>query len=227
MSDLRESSPDGATWRELRFDSPRRRNALSPNTVEHLETILTEDSHGTLLIGSTDPTIFSAGADLDIDDEARRVLSDRLYACYELLVARPGVSIAVVEGAAVGGGAQLSTAADLRIAGPAARWRWVGPGHGLAIGAWILPALVGRSIALDLALSGRWVSATEATEIGIASRVDADPWRCARDIATTIAAADPEAVARVKTIADRDGILRSLRLERSLNNETWDGAASR
>ncbi|MDN5894376.1 MAG: enoyl-CoA hydratase/isomerase family protein, partial [Nocardioides sp.] len=146
MSDLSIELPDPAATsgvagrpRVLRLAAPRRRNALTLETVDHLLAELDEDPRGVLLLGSSTPDIFSAGADLAADDRTRATLSDRLYACYERMITRPGPVIAVVEGAAVGGGAQLCAAADIRVASPDARWRWAGPGHGLAVGGWILP----------------------------------------------------------------------------------------
>src|SRR5699024_8039050 len=82
----------------------------------------------------------------------------------------------------------LSTAADLRLASPRARWRWVGPGHGLAVGSWVLPELVGRSRALELTLTGRWLRADEAAAIGFA-RTTEDPWADLADVLETLAGA--------------------------------------
>ena len=121
------------------------------------------DGDAVVLLGSTDPRVFCAGADLSLPMADRAAVSDLLYECYEHMITRPGPVIAVVGGPAVGGGAQLATAADLRIAGPGARLRWAGPaGAGLAVGAWILPDLVGRGMAMELCLTGRWVDAAEA-----------------------------------------------------------------
>ena len=91
----------------LRLAAPRRRNALTLETVAHLQAVLADHRDEVLLLGSTTPGIFCAGADLGVADATRADLSDRLYACYEEMVTRPGIVVAVVEGAAVGGGAQL------------------------------------------------------------------------------------------------------------------------
>lgn len=221
MSDL-QVQPSGDVL-QVRFDAPARRNALSLETVEDLHDVLTEHVEPTLLLGSSTDGIFCAGADLDTDDATRTRLSDLLYACYAQMVTRPGVVIAAVTGAAVGGGAQLSAAADIRTCSAAARWRWVGPGHGLAVGAWILPDLVGRSRGLDLALTSRWLGADEAVAVGFVGRIDVDPWQRAHDIATDLALADPAALARVKQVATRPGLLERLADERQLNRASWTG----
>lgn len=209
----------------IRFGAPARRNALTLQTVEQLHQVLRDEPDALVLLGSTTPGIFSAGADLSTDDATRTRLSDLLYVCYEQMVTRPGPVIAVVEGPAVGGGAQLTTAADLRIASPAARWRWAGPGHGLAVGAWILPDLLGRSRALDLTLTGRWLDAEEALTAGLVARLADDPWPVAVEVAGALAAADPEAVARVKSISTHPGLLAQLAEERGRNAAAWSGRA--
>ena len=227
MSDLKVEPLGDADATPLRvcLDAPARRNAITLATVEHLHQLLEEEPARTLLLGSTTPGIFSAGADLAVDDATRARLSDLLYACYEQLVTRPGIVIAVVEGAAVGGGAQLTAAADLRTASPEARWRWVGPGHGLAVGSWILPSLLGRARALDLTLTSQWLHVDEAVAAGFVARVDEDPWQAAVEIAAGLTKADPEALARVKRVATRGALLDRLHAERTENRVSWSGAA--
>ncbi|HLR84249.1 MAG TPA: enoyl-CoA hydratase/isomerase family protein [Nocardioidaceae bacterium] len=210
-----------------RIDRPERRNALTYETVHRLHELLEDDRHSVVLLGSTTPGIFSAGADLDTDDETRTRLSDLLYACYERLVTRPGIVIAVVDGAAVGGGSQLCAAADLRIASERARWRWVGPGHGLAVGSWILPDLIGRSYALDLTLTGRWLGADEAVRAGFVGQLADDPWERASELVHAFGSADPDALARVKQVATRPHLLDALTTERTRNREAWSGHAPR
>jgi enoyl-CoA hydratase/carnithine racemase len=212
----------------LKLNRPERRNAIDEDTVLDLLDALDESPSTPVLLGSTDATIFSAGADLAVSDEERTRLSDLLYQCYERMITRPGPVIAVVEGPAVGGGAQLATAADLRICGPGARFRWLGPGHGLAVGSWVLPSLVGRSVALDLMLTSRWLDAPEAHRLGMIRLAEdpwaEDPWAGASELAAHIAGLDRQAVARIKTIAASGGLLERLAAERTGNQATWSGA---
>jgi enoyl-CoA hydratase len=213
--------PHGA--RMMLLDVPDRRNAIRLEALEALSAGLAEDPHRTVVIGSSTPGVFCAGADLRVADDERASISDRLYDLYEQMVTRPGVVIALVDGAAVGGGAQLATAADLRILTSRARFRWVGPGHGLAVGAWILPHLVGRAVALDLALTARWVDASTAVRLGLATEVSDPPDAELERICAGLAAGAHGAVARVKQIAAPDGLVESVRRERSLNAAAWDG----
>jgi enoyl-CoA hydratase/carnithine racemase len=206
------------------LDRPRARNALDLATVSALQAAVNACS-GLIVLGSSTSGIFCAGADLTVPDDERARTSDALYGLYESLVTRPGVVIAVVDGPAVGGGAQLAASADIRIASPAARFRWVGVGHGLAVGAWILPELVGRSLALELCLTTRWLPAEEAVASGFLTRLVDDPLRRADEVAAVLATAHPDAVARVKRLANTPALLSALREERSSNRAAWAGAA--
>lgn len=82
--------------------------------------------------------------------------------------------IAAVNGAAIGGGFCLSTAADIRIASETAYFRAAGVNNGLTSSelglSYLLPRAVGSSRAFEIMLSGRDVDAVEAERIGLVSR---------------------------------------------------------
>jgi enoyl-CoA hydratase len=215
-----EHSPAG--YRRLLLSRPERRNALDVGLAGALRDALGQDRATPVILGSTDPGVFCAGADLTIPDADRATVSDLLYECYEIMITRPGPVIAVVTGAAVGGGAQLAAAADLRIAGPAARLRWAGPaGRGLAVGAWVLTDLVGRGTAMELALTGRWVQAGEALAMGLINRVEDDPGQVAAGLAAELAAQGPAVAEKVKSVMAAGGLLDRLHAERRVNRSAW------
>jgi enoyl-CoA hydratase/carnithine racemase len=215
----------GTGYLRLLLSRPGQRNALVPGMVVALTDAMQADSDAVVLLGSTDPRVFCAGADLSLPIADRAAVSDLLYECYEHMITRPGPVIAVVGGPAVGGGAQLAAAADLRIAGPGARLRWAGPaGAGLAVGAWILPDLVGRGAALELGMTGRWVDAAEALALGLVHRVEDDPESVAVGVAETLVAVGPAGPGRVKAISSTGGPLDRLRAERSANRMAFDQA---
>jgi enoyl-CoA hydratase/carnithine racemase len=215
-----EHSPAG--YRRLLLSRPERRNALDMALARALRDALRQDEAIPVVLGSTDPRVFCAGADLNVSDADRATVSDLLYECYEIMITRPGSVIAVVTGPAVGGGAQLAAAADLRIAGPAARLRWTGPaGRGLAVGAWVLTDLVGRGTAMELALTGRWVEAGEALAMGLVNRVEDAPDQVAAGIAEELAGHDPRASAKVKSVSAAGGLLERLHAERQANRSAW------
>ncbi len=216
-----------AGYRRLRLSRPERRNALDPGMVSALTEAMSDARDAVVVLGSTDPRVFCAGADLTIRPAERAAVSDLLYECFEHMITRPGPVIAAVGGPAVGGGAQLATAADLRIAGSAARLRWIGPPDAdLAVGAWILPDLAGRAAALELTMTGRWVGAAEALALGLVNRIDDDPDQAAADLAGTLAGLGPRATGRIKTIASA-GLLDRLRAERRANRAAWDQMLAR
>jgi len=218
---LVEHSPAGC--RRLLLSRPDRRNAIDLGLARALRDALRQEETDPVVLASAEPLAFSAGADLSIPNADRATVSDLLYECYEIMITRPGPVIAVIGGPAVGGGAQLAAAADLRIAGPAARLRWIGPaGLGLAVGAWVLTDLVGRGTAMELAMTGRWVTATEALAMGLVNRVEDDPGQVAADIAEELARQDRQSLASVKIVAAAGGLLDRLRAERQANRSAWE-----
>ena len=219
------SGPVPSGYLRVRLARPERRNALDAAMTRALLDIVRADPAVPVLLESTDPAAFCAGADLTVPDRELAEVSDLLYQCYEAMVTRPGPVIAVVEGPAVGGGAQLAGAADLRIAGPRGRFRWAGPpGRDLAVGAWLLPDLIGRGAALELALTGRWVEAAEAQQLGLANLVVDEPGKVAAKLARGLLSRGAGATGNVKLIASAGGLLERLRAEREANRAAWGGA---
>jgi enoyl-CoA hydratase len=215
-----ERSPHG--FRRLLLAAPQRHNPLTPGLARALRDAFAADPAEPVVLGSTDPVVFCAGADMTIAEAERAQVSALLYECLEIMITRPGPVVAAVGGPAVAGGAQLATAADLRIAGPAARFRWIGPpGRDLAVGAWVLPDLVGRGRAAELAMTGRWVDAAEALALGLVSRVEPDPLPAAEQLAAGLAAGSAGSLARIKMIMTANGLLDRLHAEQEANRAAW------
>jgi enoyl-CoA hydratase len=220
---LADLTPDGIL--ELRLNRPARRNAIDRAAVLALTQCLQDAGARVVLLGSSDPAGFCAGADLKISDAERVEVSELLYELYRRMIELPAPIIAVLQGAAVGGGAQIAVAADLRITDATASLRFVGPGHGLAVGAWALGSLVGRGRALDLCLNMRTVSADEALAMGLIDRLVPDPWLTARVMGSEMTRLDRDAVRRVKRIVhDGAELWAMLEQERAGNRATWGGA---
>ena len=120
--------------------------------------------------------------------------------------------IAAVEGPAIAGGTEILQATDIRVAGESARFgvsepRWgLYPLGGSAVR---LPRQIPYTVAADLLLTGRHITAVEAKEIGLVGHVvpDGTALDKAREIAEQIAANGPLAVqAILRTIRDTEGM---------------------
>ena len=209
----------------VRLNRPERRNALDRPTLGALLEVFAAPDEPVVVLGSTSRAAFCAGADLGLEDGERAAVSDLLYELYERMTSAGAIVVAALDGPAVGGGAQIAIAADLRVASPGARIRVAGPGHGLAVAAWGLPSLVGRGRAMDLCLTMRAVGAEEALAMGLVDRVVEDAEAGALELAAELAALDPAAAARVKRVAwSATGALPALGEERAGNRAAWSGS---
>jgi enoyl-CoA hydratase/carnithine racemase len=208
----------------LRIDRPDCRNAVDRPLVDALIAAVDGATEAVVVLTSSEPSCFCAGVDLRLGDAERAAVSDRLYELYQAMVGSTSIIIGVAQGQAVGGGVQLLLASDMRIGSPSTRLRLAGPGHGLAVGAWALPALVGRGRAMDLCLSLRAVDADEAAAIGLLDRVVPDADAVALEIAAAVASLQPDAVRRVKSIVNTSApVAKALALERA-ENARWSGS---
>ena len=221
---MRRDRPAAGVLR-LRFDRPERRNALDRSIVQALLDAFAEREEPVVLLGSTTRDAFCAGADLRLADDERAAVSDLLYELYGRMTVCDAIVVAALDGPAVGGGAQLAIAADLRVASPGARIQVAGPGHGLAVAAWALPSLVGRGRAMDLCLTMRPVGAEEALRIGLVDRLADDAAAAGLALATELAELDAAAAARVKRVAWASALaLDALEDERAGNRAAWSGS---
>lgn len=202
----------------LRLNRPAVRNAIDRILADELLEAIDGTGARAIVLESTDSAAFSSGLDLSMGSEERAAVSDHLYEIYEKMLTSPTPIVAAISGPAVGGGAQLAIAADLRVGSPGAAFRFPGGGNGLAVGSWGLASLVGRGRALDLLLTMRTVGADEGLRIGLLDRLEGDARATALDLASTIATLDRVAVASIKRITiDLQGLLDALHIERAQN----------
>ena len=124
------------------------------------------------------PGFFAAGADIKhmttVDAASFKAYGDGLRSGLDRLAAHPALSIAAIEGLALGGGLELAMACTLRVAGADAKLGLPEVKLGLIPGAGgtqRLPRLVGRGAALDIMLTGRQLDTTEALRIGLIDRL--------------------------------------------------------
>lgn len=130
--------------------------------------------------------------------------------------------IAAMHGVAYGGGLQIALGADLRFVAPDAKLSVMEIKWGLVpdmSGTQTLRRLVRLDVAKELTFTGRVVSGTEAVELGLATRVAADPRATALEVAAEIAARSPDAIRAAKQLLDASGVVPvadGLRLEEKL-----------
>ncbi|HIF97057.1 MAG TPA: crotonase/enoyl-CoA hydratase family protein [Myxococcales bacterium] len=130
--------------------------------------------------------------------------------------------IAGLHGVAYGAGLQIALAADMRIVAPDARLSVMEIKWGLVpdmTGTQTLRHLVRDDVARELTFTGRIVSGEEARELGLATRVDANPQQAAYDIAMEIASKSPSAIRADKELLNAASLVsleEGLRLEARL-----------
>ncbi len=197
----------------LTLDRPEALNALTiPVKVALLDALATVAADPTVraVILTGAGRAFCAGQDLaeraasdasPLDVELR----DRYEPIVRAMVALDRPIIAAINGVAAGAGASLALACDLRIAATSARFVLAFGRIGLVpdSGAtWFLPRVVGSARAAEMALLNTPIDAAEALRVGLVSRVvpDADLLEAAREMATTLAAGPPRAIAATKRL---------------------------
>ncbi|SAL31868.1 enoyl-CoA hydratase [Caballeronia turbans] len=219
-------------------------NAFTADGLATLqETVdgLNRDAHvRAIVVTGTGPKFFSAGADLnqfaDGDKAHARVAAQRFGAAFEALQNARAVTIAAINGYAMGGGLECALACDLRIAEEHAQMALPEASVGLlpcGSGTQTLPWLVGEGWAKRIILTGERVDAQTALRIGLVEDVVASggAYEAALKIAARVASMSPDAVAYSKPLihAAREGIPRraALALERERFVDLFDGANQR
>ncbi len=137
----------------------------------------------------------------------RRITNRGQQSCY-VWTEMPAPVIAAIHGVALGGGAQLALAADMRIMAPDASLSILEIRWGLTpdmTGTQMLPRLVGLDVAKELTLTGRMVGGEEAVRIGLATRLSDSPLDDALALAREIAAKSPHAVRGAKALLNLAG----------------------
>jgi enoyl-CoA hydratase/3-hydroxyacyl-CoA dehydrogenase len=201
-------------------------NSISPQVVEDLAKAwskVKEAGVRALVIASSNPFLFSAGADIKafttLDQASGEQLLGSAHALFEELGAGRVATIAAVNGLAFGGGCELAMACDVRVAARAALFGQpeiklgIIPGFG---GTQRLPRLVGASKALEMNLIGDPILAEEAFELGLVNRVveDHELLDTALAWARRLAGQAPLALAQIKRVSDAGDLSEGLAAER-------------
>jgi len=192
----------------LTVNRPQARNALDTDTVEELHRALDEvrQAGATVLIvtGAGDKA-FVSGADINAIRARSRAdalasINSRLMSAVEN---HEAVTIAAVNGYALGGGCELALACDLRVASETAVFGLPEPTLGIIPGAGgtqRLPRIVGLGRAKEMILTGARWDAQQALAAGLVSEVvpAAELLPAARRLAERVLALGPLAVRLAK-----------------------------
>ena len=184
MAELELRQEGDVVWATM--NRPERLNALNPSLVEALREFFVglywrRDVRVVVLAGAGGA--FCAGLDLKARNESQgqRSIGASLTGqrrISEIVIAMrrcPQPIVACVNGAAAGGGFALALASDVRIATPRTRMNAAFIRIGLSacdIGvSYFLPRMVGSSVAAEYMLTGRFIDAERAYQLGLVSRV--------------------------------------------------------
>jgi len=220
---------------QIRLNRPERMNALGFATSQRLHEALknaTAANARVLLVRGTGKA-FCAGADLkerrEMDAEGRAAHNAAINAFIQALANAPLPTIAVINGAALGGGCEVALACDMRLAANDAMIGLTETRVGAIPGAGAtqrLPRQIGSALALELMMTGEPITAARAAEIGLLNA--AVPGEMldekARALATVVASRSPLGLIEIKRLVyagfdlplreglqrEREGLLRVL-----------------
>lgn len=202
----------------VRYDRGGKANALNMEAIDALTAAADElaaDTGVQVVVLTGTETRFSAGVDLDDDrlwqKDADPVVRSRAMAAGGRMCERwlrlPQVTIAAIEGAAIGGGAILALTADFRVAGEGAYFRFPEVKLGMTLG-WgglpLLSDLIGANRAKRALFTDQPIDAQEALSIGLCDEVSAKggAFDAARTLADKIALCPPVALRMTKRSID-------------------------
>jgi enoyl-CoA hydratase len=166
----------------ITINRPNVLNALGTSVMEELSRVIDEvaedENIRVVIFRGAGEKAFSAGGDVA---EMRDKTPEQGYAfgrlgheIFRKIEEMPQPTIAAIHGLALGAGCELAMACDIRIASEKARFGQPEVGLGIIPG-WgatqRLPRLVGPSTAMEIILSGRILSAQEAAETHLVTRV--------------------------------------------------------
>jgi enoyl-CoA hydratase/3-hydroxyacyl-CoA dehydrogenase len=189
-------------------------NAVSPDVIRDLKTVwervTASEKIGAMVVASSVPVVFSAGADIkaftQMDESSGEELINTAHALLRDFSQSRVATIAAVNAIAFGGGCELAMACDVRIAAEAAVFGQpevklgIIPGFG---GTQRLPRLVGPNKALEMNLIGDAILAGDALDSGLVNRVvpDHELFETALMWGRKLAAQAPIAVEQIKRVS--------------------------
>ncbi len=188
------------------FNRPQQRNAIHYEMWRGIARLMEEcgkdKSVRVVIFRGAGQEAFSAGADIAEFDRWRkdsgvaREYARAVEAALDAIAALPKPTIALITGFCVGGGCELATATDIRVAAENSRFGIPSAKLGLLVGyreMQRLVRLVGPGAAMDLLLTARLMDGEEALRVGLISRLVplAEIEEAVRKLAAEVAALAP------------------------------------
>ena len=178
----------------IRINRPEQKNSLSAATLygldEAFSTLAARDDINAIIFTGTQD-VFASGADIrelqTLTPDTALEFARRGQGLLQKISEARQLTIAAINGYCMGGGLDLALACRLRVASPTAVFAHPGARLGIITG-WggtqRLPALVGTPLALEMFATARRLSAREALDAGLVSRVETDALACALGLAS-------------------------------------------
>ncbi len=213
---------------EMRLDNPAKLNALTPGMLDqimaHCDAVEREGQVVAVLVTATGPKAFCTGADINSwaglgpADFARHWVRAG-HRVFDRLARLSKPTIAVLDGAAYGGGLELAAACDIRVMSPRSKIALPETGVGIVPG-WSgtqrLARLLPEAVLKEMVLFGRVILPERALALGFVAEVAEDPGAAALEIAERLRATSPRATEVAKYMIhaavgeDRDAMIEAL-----------------
>jgi enoyl-CoA hydratase len=195
----------------IALNRPEARNAVNLEMCEALLEVTKNllEKHVRVVFVRGNGPVFCGGADLKERSgkseawvRARRM---KAFAAYAALEALPMPCVALVHGAAIGSGCEIAAACDFIVATPEATFRTPEAQRGTVGATQRLPRILGKRLAKDLMFTGRALTADEAKQAGLVTRIVpfSEFENTKAEIAASIVRAAPLAMRLAKRTIDR------------------------
>lgn len=213
----------------IRLNRPERLNALNSTLAREIidatESLDTDRNIGAIVLTGSERA-FAAGADIEemAHMTASEMVETNYFAQWDRFTRCRIPKIAAANGYALGGGCELMMMCDFAIAGESAKFGQPEVKLGVVAGmggTQRMTRLIGRSLAMDMHLTGRLMSAPEALYAGLVSRVlpDAEVLPSALDVARQVAGYSRAAARLIRdtvTRAEELSLAQGIHYERSV-----------
>lgn len=145
--------------------------------IDALKAIEEDSKIQFLLFRGAGDKLFSAGVDIsDHTEDKIEMMLTKFHEIFRIIYKWDKISISVVHAPAIGGGCELAALCDFVIAAESAKFSQpeINVGCYPPVAAAAFPRIIGPKATMDLILTGRELSATEAEKLGLITRVVAD-----------------------------------------------------